>query len=253
MAEQQSHEPPDDVWRSFRAAEGVQETERLEGWYRTIEGQNARSLHQVVGLEDLTFTDQEPVGTPDYPDDDTKENKLRVHLNPVLLQPDRRQEYIDYGVAPETAHLFGDPYVIRGEVPPRTQKLIEDLFASTNAKKDDKASTLELEVWRGDVAGEPVEFDVYRFIDQINIEGGSINVPTLSIRVVGVPSDTTKRVEQEVAERRGPSVSWVNEEEEATTEEDSGTEDDGSKAEQASSRRIFQAIRRKFTTKRRRI
>jgi hypothetical protein len=182
MTEEQ-HQPPDDLWAEFQAVNDAK-NERLEQRYKEIEDYNAIMLNQVAGIEDSVFeikgrlTDEgiDPFGGPD-------EIRGKPFRSLLFLQPDIRQDLQAQGESGQNIVMYGDPHVIRGEISPRTQKLVEDLFASTNATKDDRRSKPTWEIWRGDVAGQPIEFDVHKDVLRQTKGSEETVIPTLAIYV----------------------------------------------------------------------
>lgn len=198
MTEQQPQQPsPDDLWKEFRDVE-LDFSERLEGRYREIEGYNALILNQIAGIEDSVLSIEgritdgvlDPLAGPE-------EMRLKPQMSLLYLQPDRREELYDQGESGDYVTLYADPHVIRGEVPSRTRQLIDDLFASTGATIDKDRSKPGLQVWKGDVAGQPIEFDVHKQPYRV-IQGDKEKlVPTLSIYVNRVNRATTNETQEQ--------------------------------------------------------
>ncbi len=172
----------DPLWQQFHAAE-AQSDVALEVRYQEIEGFNAHILNLVAGIQDSEFKLQGVLGDkPEDPDNPMPETLVlkQTHENFLFLQPDRRDELHQQG---EDAFL-GDPYVIRGDVSPRTQKLIEDMFTSTEATLDKEHSTPTIEIWRGNVAGTPIHFEKRNQMYRLHgLEGVAKDMPSLSIGV----------------------------------------------------------------------
>ncbi len=150
-------EPSDSTWADFDAV-NKQEQEALEQAYQEVEGWNSVLLNQVAGIEDVNLTLVRKLS--DSPDDEHMPgDKMSLKTTNALLylRPDTRSKLYDQGEPDAVIHAQGDPYTVTGDVPPRTQKLIDDLLASTSATHDTEHSTAEDEIWRGDVAGQPIK------------------------------------------------------------------------------------------------
>lgn len=199
MTEPQNPNPKDDIWKEFDAAEAAK-NERLEHDYQVIEGYNATMLNQIAGLEDTVFQLQGEI-TEDGLDPTSGPNELRGKslMSLLYLRPDRQQELYEQGETGEYAENNGNPYIIRGEVPERTQKLIDDLFASTGATKDKERSTPTWEVWKGDVAGQPIEFDVHKKTLKLMRGDREEVLPTLAIYANKGGRDLPAEIGQTVA------------------------------------------------------
>lgn len=200
MTEPQGTPPPDDVWREFDAGEAAR-AEQIEEQYRVIEGYNAHLLNQVAGIEDSVYTlegriTDEGIDRSEGP----RELRGKTHMAGLFLQPDRRKELHDQGETGEYAELYGSPYVIRGEVPERTQRLVDELFASTEAVMDQERSTPDWEIWVGNVAGAPVEFDVHKQTLRIIAGQEERSEKTLSIYANRVRRDMPTEIGQTVTD-----------------------------------------------------
>lgn len=199
MSEPDSTPPPEDLWQDFHKAEAAS-AEQLEEQYKVIEGYNSKMLNQVAGIEDAVFELQGRIGE-DGIDPLEGQGEIRgksSFMSLLYLKPDTREYLVQQGEVPQVADLNGNPYVIRGEVPARTQKLIDDLFASTGAVKDNERSKPTWEVWKGDVAGQPIEFDVYRHVHKLIRGDHEEEVPTLAIYVNKGGRDLPTQVGQTV-------------------------------------------------------
>lgn len=200
MTEPNAPQPPDDLWSKFHANE-ISRAEKLEEQYKVIEGYNAHLLNQVAGIEDSVFmlegriTDN-GIDTSDGP----SEFRGKTHMAALFLQPDRREELVAQGEPGERVEHYGDPYVIRGEVPERTQRLIDELFASTEAVLDEGKSTPEWEVWKGNVAGAPIEFDVHKQTLRIITGKEEKTEKTLAIYANRSRADLSTEIGQTVTE-----------------------------------------------------
>ena len=142
----------DPFWQEFEAAE-IEKQDKLEKQYREIEHYNAKLLNMVAGLEASGLQYVEPISeepTGPAPDLSDMRNTL------LYLQPDRREELYEVEGG-ELAERAGNPHVITGDIPPRTQQLIENLLASIDAKKDEAQSNDTQEIWHGVVGTQPVK------------------------------------------------------------------------------------------------
>ena len=108
----------------------------------------------------------------------------------LYLQPDRRQELMEQGEDPE----FGNPHSIRGSVPERTKKLLDDLISESEAIKDEARSTPELTVWRGNIGGGANRALMYN--QEIQLHKGS--------EVQRIPCCTCMRVVQTMNTKNHP-------------------------------------------------
>jgi hypothetical protein len=150
---EQNNQPIDPLWADFEAAEVLAAEEELERAYEEIAGFNSAILNQVAGLAKTTLTAGDVIGNRAgmiVP----KAINISHRSGSLYLQPDRYLELRAQGKEPE----LGNPYVIRGAMPPATVELIDDMLAATEAVKDDRLSAEGSEMWRGNVAGQPVIF-----------------------------------------------------------------------------------------------
>lgn len=170
------------MWAQFDAT-NADAQERQEEAYKQIEEYNRALLNQVAGLEDVEFRLIAEI-TKDGEENDLRDTppviKGRPYMSILYLQPDRRQELMEQGEDPES----GNPYAIRGEVPERTTKLLDELIIGIEATKDEARSTAELTVWRGNIGGQPIELDFHT--QDIKIHRGSDiqTIPSLHVYAV---------------------------------------------------------------------
>ena len=166
------------MWEQFDVID-TQSKEQLEEDYQEIEEYNRRLLNQIAGLEHSEFKIIGEINNDSQIDTTSAPSiiKGRPFMSLLYLQPDRRQELMEQGEDPE----FGNPHSIRGSVPERTKKLLDDLISGVEAIKDEARSTPELTVWRGNIGGEPIELDVYS--QEIQLHKGSEvqRVPSLHV------------------------------------------------------------------------
>ena len=158
------HDTPhsaDPTWANFDQVMG-EVADKLEEDYRRVEGFNATILNRVTGLSPLGFrTEDTPAeGVDSLPSGDRFD--AFVDNYKLFLKPDYTQKFTNEGESPVDALIHGDPFSVYGEMPPRTQALIDDLLSSTSSALDEQRSTPGQEIWRGNVAGQPIEFVVSR-------------------------------------------------------------------------------------------
>ncbi len=262
MTEPNSPQSPDDLWQAFDDNE-ISRAEKLEEQYRVIEGYNALLLNQVAGIEDSVFVlegkiTDDGIDTSDGPSEFRGKTQMAI----LFLQPDRTKELIAQGEPGEHAELYGNPYVIRGEVPERTQKLIDELFLSTEATLDEDISSPELEVWKGNVAGVPVEFDVHKQTYRIITGNEEKLEKSLAIYVNRSRADLPTQIGQTVTEALAATGMKVIDEQGSDTT-DVSIDDMGDSARksaqtaldkigrQQARRKAFEGIRRKIFPSRR--
>lgn len=166
------------MWEQFDDINS-QSQEKLEQGYQEIEEYNRILLNQIAGLEYSEFQLVGEIKTAGQVDstDSPSVIKGRPFMSLLYLQPDRRQELMDQGEDPEQ----GNPYSIKGTVPERTQKLLDDLIFGIEATKDETRSTPELTVWRGNIGGESVELDVYNQEIQLHTGNDVQRMPSLHV------------------------------------------------------------------------
>lgn len=154
--------PDDELWQQFYTNE-LRLQEQAEHAYKEIEGYNAIFLNQLAGLEESVFHVVGEFGSDDDSRADLRPQEIRgqSYMTLLYLRPDTRETLQEQGEDPDTIENLGNPHIIRGEVPARTKQLLENLIKSLGATIVQEKSTPEKTVWRGDVAGEPVELDVY--------------------------------------------------------------------------------------------
>lgn len=228
MSEQAQPNPDgDNLWQQFDAVE-AQKQEELEAAYQQVEGYNAQMLNQVAGIEDTVFQVNGVIkdGETSYHDGQPEEIRGKSFMSLLYLQPDRQEQLSAQGEHYDTIKNQGDPHVIRGEVPERSNKLLQNLLESIDAKELKHRSSPNLTVWRGSIAGEPIEIDIHNAKVEIDNNGkkelvdslwayvcraddGRADEPVDPVDIVSTESDTT--------------IGINNSDEDKTTVEESGT------------------------------
>ena len=184
----------DPTWGDFDAAERSK-ADRLEEDYLEVEAFNRALLNQVAGLEYSELELEEVISKgSDSPVPHTL--KLSPTNALLYLRPDRRKQLHDVGEKGSVVFDDGDPHVIVGRIPRRTQELIENLLAGIEAKVDNNRSTPDEEMWIGNIAGQPIEVVKYRSTLSRIVDDRTITEPMLSMRAY--------RVE------KVPSLGWKN-------------------------------------------
>lgn len=175
-------EPGDATWKDFDAAEQARQAE-IELQYQVIEGFNRALLNQVAGIEDdhLDVVEASPKGESEEPQ---KHLTLLSAMPSLYLKPALTPETIGKDAARDP--YIGDPYVIAGEIPPRSQQLIDDMLAGIEASLDEGASTPGEEIWRGNIAGVPIEIRKIRQISVSKILDQEERTPILSMQAFAV-------------------------------------------------------------------
>ena len=174
-----------DLWKELDAL-NEQEVIELEADYQKIEGYNRRLLNQLAGLESSTYVVEGRI------DDDSKiqdseelpkELKGRTVSALLFLRPDCRDKLIEQGEPAKDVDMFADPHIIRGVVPERTKQLINDLISGLEAKEDTERSKPGLEVFMGNLAGEPIEVHIINnYFTRTTLNGDDKGFNSLSVR-----------------------------------------------------------------------
>lgn len=189
---------PDPLWDELR---GIEEKNKqsVDEAYKTVEGYNAHLLNQVAGITDAEFVLVKKL-SGDADDSEPGEKLVLPQKSALLyLRPDTRAQLHESGESVELAHDGGDPHTITGEIPERTKKLIADLLANTSAEQDEEHSTLDQEIWYGDVAGQRIKFVMYHGVmvsNGLDLQGRETkkDKPTLSVRVYRQESEDEPQV-----------------------------------------------------------
>lgn len=174
-----STQPPQDpLWGSFDQVD-AEHAARLEEGYKQVEGYNAELLNQVASIADSNLKlvgslSENPQAPPDL---------SLVRQATLYLRPDRQGELSDQGERASVTYEDGFPYSIVGDIPPRSQKLIEDLLTSTEAVMNEPDSTPTEEIWSGNIAGEPIDLVLFHKTKIVYLPSGEeARSPTLMIR-----------------------------------------------------------------------
>jgi len=185
-SEDQQASGSDPTWGEFNAVV-AEKTAQLEADYQEIVGFNEALINQTVRLEVSKFWLRDPNSVDQDISADSKPDLTGYPLSSFLyLRPDRQKEIFDDTHDSGKAHDEGDPYVITGEVPERTKKLIDDLLKSVEAVLDEKRSTPTNEVWVGNVAGQTFNIIKNMAVIRSSIGDDVTEKPTLSMRAVPV-------------------------------------------------------------------
>lgn len=183
MAEEQPSSS--DLWKELDEL-NEQEAVELEADYQKIEGYNRRLLNQLAGLESSTHVVEGRIDNDSKiqeAEELSKELKGRTISALLFLRPDYRDKLIEQGEPAEDVDLFADPYFIRGEVPERTDPLINDLISGLEAKEDTERSKPGLEVFIGNLAGEPIEIRITNnYFTRTTLNGEDKGFNSLSVR-----------------------------------------------------------------------
>lgn len=155
MNHEQQSGNPDEVWQQFSQAE-AQAAENLVEAYALIEGYNAKLLNQVSGLEDPDLTLVEPL-TPGAEEAPKLGPPTMVKL---FMRPDIQDALHEQHESSGVLYEKGDPYVVVGEVPAETKAMMARMLSAANADLDAAHSTQGLTIWRGDIAGQPIRFEM---------------------------------------------------------------------------------------------
>lgn len=153
---QEPQEPNDEIWQQFNA-DTAERLEREEVAYQEVEDYNRHLLNQIVGLEDAHFTSL---------DGQAPDLTLKPSTSRLFLRPDRQMELHNQGENSRN----GDPYVITGDIPPRSQKLLDDMLQGINAKVDESKSEPDKTVYRGEIGGQPLEVVIHRQVYKLITE-----------------------------------------------------------------------------------
>jgi hypothetical protein len=167
------------VWAAFDAAEqGV-----IQERYRQIEQRNQQTLNLAAGLEDYSVP---IVGGGVGVDGQVLEisGGDQVSSFELQLRPDTRAELAGDGLSAHDAWAKGEGSVLVGDVPERTQRLMDDLLRGIEGQLDEARSTPETEMWAGNVAGQPVWVDRHHdTVGHTDEQGNRVQLPVVSMRV----------------------------------------------------------------------
>lgn len=259
MAEHSTPDPSSDpLWKEFDDIE-ARRAVADEAAYRQIEAYNSIILNQIVGLEDQDIAYQGQIHDGElYPHMGGHKPKTSF-MQQLYLQPDREEELIAQGESPSTIRMYHNPQVIRGKVPERTSKLVQDLLTGIEATKDVERSKPAETIWRGNIAGEPIEIIIHT--QKLKEYDGLVSQPrvidTLSVFAQRPEKETSTAlaetatnaliepdhslVNEEVADKADESLDSSQDDTEATIQNENGRQKRWDKVR----RRIFPK-RRKF-------
>lgn len=176
-----TEQPSDNLWEDFDKAEALA-SQQMEERYQEIEGYNAEFINQIVGITDSVYRVDGVIESGERRSTgDTGEIRAKPFRSLMFVQPDRRQDLINQGETKDSAAHYGDPHVIRGEVPQRSQKLIDDLLSSCSAVLDKERSEPEMDVYRGNVAGQPIDFEIHKQVLNISVDSRKFSEDTMFI------------------------------------------------------------------------
>jgi hypothetical protein len=174
-----SQSPQDPTWDAFDKAE-KEKAAQLEAAYQATEQNNSYLLNQLAGIEDMELTLVR--GLSDAATDGPQRLNLPVTNASLYLRPDRREELQQQGEDDLVVNSKGNPFTIVGDIPPRTEKLIEDLIKHTEAVPNQTDSTQLEEIWSGNIAGQPIELVFYHQSRTVILPDNETTEPVLSLR-----------------------------------------------------------------------